>query len=332
MKRPLIILTVPTAVGKTAVSIQLAKALDGEIISADSMQVYRYMDVGTAKIRQEEMDGVPHHLVDEITPDTPFHVYEFKKRAEQCMEKIYERGKLPIVVGGTGFYIQALLYDIDFCEEESDHAYRRELEETAEQMGHEYLHQMLQKVDAASAEAIHPNNVKRVIRALEYYHETGSPISLHNKEQRKKESPYQFLYLVLSMERKKLYERIHERVRKMMEQGLWEEVRGLTERGYTRDLTSMQAIGYKEFFPYLDGHGSLSDVEEQIKKDTRHFAKRQMTWFRRERDVVFVEKDKFDTEKMLVQHILALAEEKGIRKREEGNNYYVRERKTDSDV
>lgn len=320
MKKPLIILTGPTAVGKTSASIRLAKALDGEIISADSMQIYQYMNVGTAKITPEEMEGIPHHLVDEITPDTPFHVYEFKKRAEACIQKIYERGKLPIVVGGTGFYIQALLYDIDFSEEEDDHSYRKELERLAEQNGPACLHEMLRKVDAASADAIHPHNVKRVIRALEYYRQTGSPISAHNEEQRKKDSPYEFLYVVLTMERGKLYDRINERVEQMAAQGLWEEFKELTDRGYTRELTSMQAIGYKEFFPYLDGRAAFLDVVEQIKKDTRHFAKRQMTWFRREKEVIFLDKDEFKTEELLVQKILSLAAEKGIRNGKEGNN------------
>lgn len=320
MKKPLIILTGPTAVGKTSASIRLAKALDGEIISADSMQIYQYMNVGTAKITPEEMEGIPHHLVDEITPDTPFHVYEFKKRAEACIQKIYERGKLPIVVGGTGFYIQALLYDIDFSEEEDDHSYRKELERLAEQNGPACLHEMLRKVDAASAGAIHPHNVKRVIRALEYYRQTGSPISAHNEAQRKKDSPYEFLYVVLTMERGKLYDRINERVEQMVAQGLWEEFKELTDRGYTRELTSMQAIGYKEFFPYLDGRAAFLDVVEQIKKDTRHFAKRQMTWFRREKEVIFLDKDEFKTEELLVQKILSLAAEKGIRNGKEGNN------------
>lgn len=320
MKKPLIILTGPTAVGKTSASIRLAKALDGEIISADSMQVYRYMDVGTAKIKPEEMEGIPHHLVDEITPDTPFHVYEFKKRAEACIQDIYERGKLPIVVGGTGFYIQALLYDINFSEEEGDHSYRKELENLAAQNGHVFLHEMLREVDAASADTIHPHNIKRVIRALEYYRQTGCPISAHNEEQRKKDSPYEFLYVVLTMERKKLYDRINERVEQMVAQGLWEEFQSLTDKGYTRELTSMQAIGYKEFFPYLDGSVSFLDVVEQIKKDTRHFAKRQMTWFRREKEVTFLNKDDFETEELLVQKILSLAARKGIRNGKEGNN------------
>lgn len=312
MKKPLIILTGPTAVGKTAASIQLAKAVNGEIISADSMQIYRYMNVGTAKITPQEMQGVPHHLVDEITPDTPFHVYEFKKMAECCMEDIYQRGKLPILVGGTGFYIQALLYDVDFCEEESDHSYRLELQAYADQYGAEALHKKLANIDEASARTIHPNNIKRVIRALEYYHETGSPISEHNREQRQKESPYNFLYLVLTMNRARLYERINQRVDIMVEDGLFEEMQKLIDKGYTRDLVSMQAIGYKELFPYFDGDVSKEETIEQIKKDTRHFAKRQLTWFRRERDVTFLDKDNFSDEDTLVQEIIRLASQKDM--------------------
>lgn len=313
-KKPVIILTGPTAVGKTAASIQLAKAVNGEIISADSMQIYKYMDVGTAKITPEEMEGIPHYLVDEITPVTPFHVYEFKKMAEEAMKKIWAKGKIPIIAGGTGFYIQALLYDVDFCEEENEErSYRHELEQLAAQKGSEYLHAKLQEVDAVSAENIHPNNVKRVIRALEYFHETGTPISAHNSEQRQKDSPYNFLYVVLTMERKKLYERINQRVEIMFENGLLKEAEHLiNEYGCTSDMVSMQAIGYKELFPYFEGLISKEEALEQIQKDTRHFAKRQLTWFRRERDVTFIDKDKFTDEDLIVEEIVRLAKEREI--------------------
>ena len=310
MKQPLIILTGPTAVGKTAASIKLAKALNGEIISADSIQIYKYMSVGTAKIKKEEMEGIPHYLIDEITPDTPFHVYEFKKRAQACMERVYEKGKIPIVVGGTGFYIQALLYDVDFCEEETDHSYRRSLEQMAVQFGAGYVHDMLRNVDAASAEAIHPNNVKRVIRALEFFHETGVPISAHNREQRKKESPYDFLYFVLTASRRRLYRNINERVDQMVRHGLLEEFETLLQKGYTKDMVSMQAIGYKELFAYVEGTVTLDEAVDQIKKDTRHFAKRQLTWFRRERDVIFLNKDDYKDEDTLIDEILQRIERK----------------------
>lgn len=312
-KKPLLILTGPTAVGKTAASIKLAKAIDGEIISADSMQIYQYMNIGTAKITPEEMAGVPHYLVDEITPDTPFHVYEFKKMAEEAMETIWSRGKIPIIAGGTGFYIQALLYDVDFCEEEDEErSFRHELEQLAREKGSEYLHGKLREVDPVSAEKIHPNNKKRVIRALEYFHETGTPISAHNFEQRQKESPYNFLYVVLTMERPRLYEQINRRVDLMFQKGLLEEARNLLEMGCTSDMVSMQAIGYKELFPYFEGKISEEEAREQIKKDTRHFAKRQLTWFRRERDVTFLEKERFPDEDAVVTEILRLAKEKKI--------------------
>lgn len=316
-KKPLIILTGPTAVGKTAASIQLAKAVGGEIISADSMQIYRQMNIGTAKITPEEMQGVPHHLVDEIPPDTPFHVYEFKKMAEEAMRGIWGRGHIPVVAGGTGFYIQALLYDIDFNPEENHHSYRVDLEELARVKGAEYLHDQLRSIDPFSAECIHPNNVKRVIRALEYYHETGTPISAHNQQQRAKNSPYDFIYIVLTMDRQKLYARINKRVEQMFEQGLLEEAEALIRQGCTSEMTSMQAIGYKELFPYFEGKISREEAMEQIQKDTRHFAKRQLTWFRRERDVIFLDKDQFGDEEEVVREILHLAEKKGIINHEE---------------
>lgn len=312
MKKPIIILTGPTAVGKTKASIELAQKTGGEIISADSMQIYQKMDIGTAKITPEEMQGVPHHLVDILPVEESFHVYEFQQLAKKSLEKIYQNGHIPIVVGGTGFYIQALLYDVQFQEEREGSSYRKELEKIARTEGAEVLHERLKKVDPESAKAIHKNNVKRVIRALEYYEETGNPISVHNKEQRENESPYNFLYIVLTMDRKKLYARINRRVDQMAEQGLAEEVTGLHEEGYDKGLTSMQAIGYKEWFPFFEGNCSKEEVIEQIKKDTRHFAKRQLTWFRRERDVQMIDKDQFATESDIVEEIIKLAKEKGI--------------------
>lgn len=312
MKKPIIILTGPTAVGKTHASIELAKRIGGEIISADSMQVYQKMNIGTAKITPEEMQGVPHHLVDILPVEEPFHVYEFQQLAKQSMEQIYQNGHIPIVVGGTGFYIQALLYDVQFQEEKDGNKYREELENIAKEYGAEELHERLKKIDPESAKNIHKNNVKRVIRALEYYEETGKRISEHNKEQRKNESPYNFLYVVLTMDRKKLYDRINRRVDQMAEQGLAEEVRKLHEEGYEKGLTSMQAIGYKEWFPFFEGKCSKEEVFEQIKKDTRHFAKRQLTWFRREQEVQLIDKDAFDTESKIVDEIIRLAKEKDI--------------------
>lgn len=308
-KRPLIILTGPTAVGKTAASIGLAKAVNGEIISADSMQVYKYMDIGSAKITKEEMDGVPHHLVDVLDPMEDFNVVRFQQMAKAAMEGIYERGHIPIVVGGTGFYIQALLYDIDFTENKTDDSYRRELEALAKEKGEEFLHSQLALVDPESAEQIHFHNVKRVIRALEFYQQTGKKISEHNAEEREKESAYHSAYFVLTDDRARLYDRIERRVDLMMEQGLLQEVERLRDRGLKREDVSMQGLGYKELFGYFDGEYSLEEAVRIIKRDTRHFAKRQLTWFRRERDVIWIDKSQIgrDDEKaveFMVKYLL----------------------------
>lgn len=301
MKRPLIILTGPTAVGKTELSIRLAKMVGGEIISADSMQVYKHMDIGSAKIRPEEMQGVPHHLVDVFEPEEEFHVVRFQECARRCMEEIYSRGRVPVLVGGTGFYIQAVLYDIDFTENGGDGSCRRELEALARTKGADALHKMLKSVDPVSAEQIHANNVKRVIRALEYYKETGEPISRHNEKERQKVSPYQFAYFVLNDRRDRLYQRIDERVDIMVANGLVEEVQALRERGCTREMVSMQGLGYKEILSYLNGECTLEEAVYIIKRDTRHFAKRQLTWFRREKEVCWIDKEAFayDHEKIL---------------------------------
>ncbi len=301
MKRPLVVLTGPTAVGKTKASIGLAKRIGGEIISADSMQVYRYMDIGSAKIRPEEMEGIPHYLVDELEPSEEFHVVRFQQMAKAAMERIYERGHIPIVVGGTGFYIQALLYDIDFTEDDGNKEIREQLTAYANMHGREALHDRLRNVDPRSAELIHANNVKRVIRALEYYELNGTPISAHNEQERQKESPYRFVYLVLNDERANLYERINLRVDQMMEEGLVEEVRALKEKGYTRNMVSMQGLGYKEILDHLDGEISLEEAVYRIKRDTRHFAKRQITWFKREKDVIWIDKKacNYDENKIL---------------------------------
>ena len=242
MKQPLIILTGPTAVGKTALSIRLAKALDGEIVSADSMQVYRHMDIGSAKITAQEMEGVPHHLIDVLDPWEEFNVAAFQKMALQAMEGIYARGHLPIITGGTGFYIQALLYGVEFEEDPEDSPVRRELYDLARREGErapQVLHAMLAQADPESASAIHPNNVKRVIRAIEYFRLTGTPISRHNAAMRKKEANYHFLYYVLTMDRARLYARIDKRVDQMLSQGLVEEVSRLREIGCCRGQTAM---------------------------------------------------------------------------------------------
>ena len=313
LKKPLIILTGPTAVGKTKLSIELAKAVNGEIISADSMQVYKHMDIGSAKIKKEEMCGVSHHLIDVLEPDEEFHVVRFQEMAKQAMEEIYAKGKVPILAGGTGFYIQAVVKDIDFSKETEKSPVREELEKLAEEKGCEYLHERLQQVDPKSAEKIHANNVKRVIRALEYFELTGKPISLHNEEEAAKESPYNVAYFVLNDVRERLYERIDARVDAMLQEGLVEEVSGLAKKGYTKDMVSMQGLGYKEILSYLDGSYTLDEAVYILKRDTRHFAKRQLTWFKREKDVIWVNKQDFHYEENeILNYILENCEKRGI--------------------
>ena len=304
-KKPLIILTGPTAVGKTKLSIELAKAVNGQMISADSMQVYRHMDIGTAKIRSEEMQGIPHYLIDVLDPWESFDVVRFQTMAKEALEKIYTAGAIPIVVGGTGFYIQALLYDIDFDENDSETGYRSELQSFADRHGAEALHDRLRQVDEKSADMIHPNNIKRVIRALEFYHQTGTRISEHNETQRQKESPYRFVYFVLDDERERIYRRIDQRIDQMLDQGLVAEVKQLRDMGCTRDMVSMQGLGYKEILAYLDGECTLEEAVYILKRDTRHFAKRQLTWFRREQEVRWIERQEYPDEAAMLQAMLA---------------------------
>lgn len=311
-KKSLVVLTGPTAVGKTELSIGLAKQINGEIISADSMQIYKYMDIGTAKIKKEEMDGIKHYLVDELDPSDEFNIVRFQKMAKKAMEEIWKKGKIPIIVGGTGFYIQSIVYDIDFSEEKEENGYRQELEQLAEEKGGDWLHEQLRKVDSISAEKIHPNNIKKVIRALEYYKENNAPISTHNEEQMQKESPYHFAYFVLNRDRSVLYKRIDKRVDLMIEEGLLEEVRELKEKGYTKKLVSMQGLGYKEILDYLDGECSLEAAIYRLKRDTRHFAKRQLTWFRRERETIFVEKENFLSDEEILSYMVEKLREKRV--------------------
>ena len=299
--KKLIILTGPTAAGKTKLSIELAKAVNGEIISADSMQVYKHMDIGSAKIRPDEMQGVRHYLVDLLEPTEDFNIVMFQKYAKQAIAEIYEKGKIPIIVGGTGFYIQSVLYDIDFQESDEDASLRAELEQAASQKGAEYLHNILKECDPEAAQKIHANNIKRVIRAIEFYRQTGRKISEHNETEREKQSAYESYYFVLTDKRERLYENIDKRVDIMIGDGLVSEVKRLMDMGCKRDSTAMQGLGYKEIISYLMGEITLEEAVYMIKRDTRHFAKRQLTWFRRERDVIWIEKDKFvyDDEKML---------------------------------
>ncbi len=310
-KKPLVILTGPTAVGKTALSIELAKRIQGEMISADSIQVYKGMDIGSAKITKEEMCGIPHYLIDVLDPKEDFNVVRFKQMAMQALDEIYQKNKIPIVVGGTGFYIQALLYDIDFENTEiSD--YRKELELYEKEHGAYALHERLKEIDPVSYEKIHANNVKRVIRALEFYHDTGYPISRHNETQKQKESPYRFVYFVLNDDRQKLYHRIDSRIDQMLDQGLLKEVKSLLDDGCTGDMVSMQGLGYKEFVPYFEGKCSLEDAVTILKRDTRHFAKRQLTWFRREKSVCWLNREDYKTETDLLNAMLSEIKQKHI--------------------
>ena len=313
-KKPLIILTGPTAVGKTALSIKLAKAVNGEIISADSMQVYKGMDIGSAKIMPEEMEGVKHHLIDVLEPSEEFNIVKFQELSKQALKEIYAQGKVPIIAGGTGFYIQSVLYDIDFETNENDREYRTWLETIAtKEGGVQILYAMLKEKDPKSANIIHENNVKRVIRALEFFEETGTPISEHNEEQREKESPYNFCYFVLNDDREKLYSNIDRRVDIMFETGLVEEVKKLHIKGYTKNMVSMQGLGYKEVLDYLNGEISLERAAYLIKRDTRHFAKRQLTWFRREKTVTWVDKQQFNyDETAILDFMIKQLKEKNI--------------------
>ena len=283
--KDLVIITGPTAVGKTEISIKLAKEINGEIISADSIQVYKGLDIGSAKITEDEMDGVKHYLIDVLDPTDEFDIYTFKKMAEEAIDEIYAKGKIPIIVGGTGFYIQSVLYDIDFEDTHVDVQYRKELEELAGMYGNEYVHKMLEDVDPEYAAGIHPNNLKRVIRALEFYHENNIPLSQHNSEQKENKSPYNFAYYVLNDDREVLYDRINKRVDLMFEKGLVDEVKGLLNK-YQLSNTAKAAIGYKEVIDYLDNKCSLEECKELIKKRSRNYAKRQVTFFKHQLPVI----------------------------------------------
>ena len=313
-QKPLVVLAGPTAVGKTRLSIHLAQALNGEVISADSMQVYRHMDIGSAKITPEEMGQIPHHLIDVLDPEEDFHVVRFQQMAKQALLDIWGRGRVPLLVGGTGFYIQAVVRDISFGEErDSENGYRQELESLAKQKGALWLHEKLAAVDPEAARQIHPNNQKRVLRALEYYHDTGNLISDHNREQQAKASAYNCAYFVLNDDRTLLYQRIENRVDRMMADGLLKEVKALQERGCTRDMVSMQGLGYQEILAYLEGEYSLEEAVRRIKRDTRHFAKRQLTWFKREKEVIWVHRKDFDDqEERMLEYMLDQCRERGL--------------------
>lgn len=309
----LVILTGPTAVGKSELSIMLAEQIGGEIISADSMQVYRRMDIGSAKITTEEMRHIPHHLINVLEPTEEFNVVSFQKMAKKALTGIYERGHIPIVAGGTGFYIQALLYDIDFTENEEDKKLRKELEEIAQTKGRKALYERLKEIDPESCESIHAHNSKRVIRAIEFYEKTGMKISEHNRKQRERKSPYRFAYFVLNDDRERIYRRIDERVNRMIAGGLVEEVASLAREGCTREMVSMQGLGYKEILDYLDHKITFDEAVYTLKRDTRHFAKRQLTWFRRERDVIWIDKPAYGYDpQRITAYMLEILHNRGI--------------------
>lgn len=291
MKEKILVLGGPTAVGKTDLSIKLAKELNGEIISADSMQIYKKMDIGSAKVTKEEMNGVVHHMIDIVEPDKEFTVSDYKKIGDEIIKDILSRNKMPIIVGGTGLYINALTCNMDFTEGSSDMEYREKLNELAKEKGNKYIHNILNEVDKKSAESIHMNNLKRVIRALEVYHITGKPFSSFDLGEKMYESEYDIDYYVLTMDREKLYNRINRRVDIMIDKGLIDECEYLKSIGLTKENQSMQGIGYKEILLYLENKVTLDESIEMIKKGSRNYAKRQLTWFRRDKRVKFLDKD-----------------------------------------
>ena len=289
--KPLVILVGPTAVGKTAASIGLAKALNGEIISGDSMQIFKGLDIGTAKISQSEMDGVVHHLIDIKEPWESFSAAEFKRLADEAIADIHSRGKLPIIVGGTGFYINSVLYEYHFGEAETDEAYRAQLQQYLELHGNEALWQLLLEKDPVSAERLHSNDTKRVMRALEVLHVTGSPASERQNTVDRQTMRYDAVYIALNLPREILYQRINHRVEQMMAEGLEQEVRNALAQGVPQDALSMTSLGYRQMIQYFNGEISLERAVELIQRDTRHFAKRQLTWFRHDPNIQWVDKD-----------------------------------------
>lgn len=304
IKDKLIILAGPTASGKTAVSVDLAKRIGGEIISADSMQIYRGMDIGTAKITADEMQGVKHYLINVSDPKEDFNIVKFQNMVKCSIEEIKKNGHIPILVGGTGFYIQSIIYDIKFDKEDDNGSIRKVLEEEYDKMGADFMYEKLKKIDSISAENIHKNNKKRIIRAIEYFLINNTLISEHNELQRKKTSPYDFRFFVLNPRRDILYDRINKRVDKMVEKGLVDEVKSLIESGLSIDNISMQGIGYKEIVEYLEGNIPLDKAVENIKQNTRHMAKRQVTWFKRERDVIYIDPFEFENNEKIVDYMV----------------------------
>ncbi|NMB27126.1 MAG: tRNA (adenosine(37)-N6)-dimethylallyltransferase MiaA [Tissierellia bacterium] len=304
-KDDLLVIIGPTAIGKTTISINIAKKLNGEIISADSMQIYKYMDIGTAKVTLEEMDHVPHYMLDMVYPDEEFTVADFKNKAEKHIEKINKSDKLPILVGGTGLYLNSIVYELNFTKVEANEEFRKKYDYLADMYGNQYIHDELSKVDAVSANRININDRQRIIRALEIYHETGKPMSYYNKNFRKETDKYNLTMIGLTMDRAKLYSRINRRVDLMLEEGLIDEVRKLMDMGYGKDLVSMQGIGYKEIISYLEGETKLDETIEMLKRNTRRYAKRQLTWFRRDNRIKWIDINKYDSIEKISETIIS---------------------------
>ncbi|NLU09161.1 MAG: tRNA (adenosine(37)-N6)-dimethylallyltransferase MiaA [Clostridiales bacterium] len=300
----LFILAGPTAVGKSDISVEIARKLDGEIISADSMQIYKYMNIGSAKITPEEMKGVPHHLIDFIEPNKSFNVLEYKKLAVKTIDEIYKKNKLPMLVGGTGLYINSIICNYNFTDAKVDKTYRKHLRELAEKNGKKYVHSLLKDVDELSYKKLYPNDLKRVVRALEVYKLTGKTIGEFNARNRLYEAPYKIYYFVLTMNRTELYEKINSRVDIMLKKGLIDEVENLKSMGCTRNMQSMKAIGYKEILGYLEGTISLDEAIYLVKKGSRNYAKRQLTWFRKDKRAIWVNEDDFNCRSEIVEYII----------------------------
>ena len=307
-KIPLIILTGPTAVGKTDLSIKIAKDLDAEIISADSMQIYEYMDVGSAKFTKEEMDGIHHYMIDEVKPDFKFSVSEFQLRADKYIDEIIEKNKLPLVTGGTGLYLNSLIYNMVFAQSDANNELRESLRLELEEHGIDYMHEKLRSLDEESANRIHKNNTKRVIRALEVCL-SGEKMNDFSRDL-KFNDKYEPIIIVLNRERDHLYERINKRVDIMLEKGLIDEVKNLLNMGYSKDLVSMQGIGYKEIIKYLDGEYTYDEAIEVIKRDSRRYAKRQITWFKRYESAKWFNLDEYNDFNILEKDVLTYIENK----------------------
>ncbi|MGL4989840.1 MAG: tRNA (adenosine(37)-N6)-dimethylallyltransferase MiaA [Sarcina sp.] len=303
MNNKLLVIAGPTAVGKTKISIDLAKKINGEIISTDSMQIYKYMDIGSAKVSEHEMDGIKHYLIDFLDPKNEFSVSEFKDLALKAIDEIRSRGKMPILVGGTGLYINSIICSMNFAQSQKDDSYRETLESLAKEKGSIYVHELLKECDIKSYKSIHPNNVKRVIRALEVFKSTGIPFSEYRSDDMYT-CDYDLYYYVLNMNRDTLYQRINKRVDIMIENGLIDEVKKLKDMGLIKDMQSMKGIGYKEILMYLENEITLDEAIDAVKQGSRNYAKRQITWFKKDPRAKFIDKDISKNEDEIVDLIL----------------------------